>query len=47
VGENMTWSLSVQRSLGSSLQLSLNYEGRKPSGLNVIHTGGAQVRAFF
>jgi hypothetical protein len=47
VGENMTWSLSVQRSLGSSLQLSLNYEGRKPSGLNIIHTGGAQVRAFF
>ena len=46
-GENFKWQLSVQRNLGNSLQLSLNYEGRKPSGLSIIHTGGMQLRAFF
>ena len=47
IGSNTTWGLSIQRNLGSSLQLSLTYDGRKPAGLNVIHTGSAQVRAFF
>lgn len=46
-GENYKWQLSVQRNLGNSLQLSLNYDGRKPSGLSIIHTGGMQLRAFF
>lgn len=47
VGTNLTWGMSIQRNLGSSLQLSLNYEGRQPAGFKMIHTGGAQVRAFF
>lgn len=46
-GTNLTWGLNIQRNLGSSLQLSINYEGRRPAGLKTIHTGGAQVRAFF
>lgn len=46
-GQNLTWGFSIQRNLGSGLQLSINYEGRKPAGTKVIHTGGAQVRAFF
>lgn len=46
-GINYKWQLSIQRNLGNSLQLSLNYEGRKPSGLSIIHTGGMQLRAFF
>ena len=46
-GINYKWQLSIQRNLGNSLQLSLNYEGRKPSGLTIIHTGGMQLRAFF
>ena len=46
-GVNYTWGLSLQRNLGSGLQISLNYEGRRPAGLKTIHTGGAQVRAFF
>ncbi|MFM7016182.1 MAG: hypothetical protein ACKOX3_07640 [Bacteroidota bacterium] len=46
-GVNYKWQLSVQRNLGNSLQLSLNYEGRKPSNLGIIHTGGMQLRAFF
>jgi hypothetical protein len=47
VGSNVTWGVSLQRNLGSSLQLGVNYEGRKPAGINVIHTGSAEVRAFF
>jgi hypothetical protein len=46
-GTNLTWGLNLQRNLGSSLQLSINYEGRRPAGIKTIHTGGAQVRAFF
>lgn len=46
-GTNLTWGVNIQRNLGSSLQLSINYEGRKPAGLKTIHTGGAQVRAYF
>ena len=46
-GTNPTWGLTFQRNLGNSLQISINYEGRKPSGSTVIHTGGAQIRAFF
>ena len=46
-GQNLTWGLSIQRNLGSGLQLSLNYDGRKPAGTKMIHTGGAQVRAYF
>ncbi len=46
-GQNITWSFSVQRNLSSSVQLSLNYEGRKLNDSKTIHTGGIQVRAFF
>lgn len=46
-GLNYTWGISLQRNLGSGLQISVNYEGRRPAGLKTIHTGGAQVRAFF
>lgn len=46
-GTNFTWGVNIQRNIGAGLQLSINYEGRRPAGLNTIHTGGAQVRAFF
>ncbi len=46
-GTNLTWGLNVQRNLGASLQLSINYDGRRPAGGRIIHTGGAQVRAYF
>ena len=46
-GRNATWDLSVQRNLSNSMQLSLNYDGRKSEGSNVVHTGGVQFRAFF
>ena len=46
-GVNYTWNASIQRNISSAFQLSLNYEGRKPEGIKVIHTGGIQARAFF
>jgi len=47
IGSNYTWGLSIQRNLGNSLQIGINYDGRKPADVKVIHTGGAQVRAYF
>ncbi|MCB0395665.1 MAG: hypothetical protein KDD36_03370 [Flavobacteriales bacterium] len=46
-GRNFTWSLGWQRNLAKNLQLELQYSGRKPGALKTIHTGSAQVRAFF
>ncbi len=46
-GRNYTWGISIQRTLSNSIQVNLNYEGRKPEGTNMIHTGGVQARAFF
>ncbi|OFY86313.1 MAG: hypothetical protein A3F72_10930 [Bacteroidetes bacterium RIFCSPLOWO2_12_FULL_35_15] len=46
-GENITWGLAYQRNLSNNMQLSITYDGRKSEGTKIIHTGGAQVRAYF
>lgn len=46
-GENYTWELVYQRNLSTYIQMSINYNGRKTPGLNIVHIGGAQIRAFF
>jgi hypothetical protein len=46
-GKNITWELSLQRNLSSSLLLNLVYNGRKPQGDKVVHTASVQVRAVF
>jgi len=46
-GGNTSWGIVWQRNLSNNLQLNLNYNGRKSEGLNTIHTGGMQLRAFF
>jgi hypothetical protein len=46
-GDNFTWNISLQRTLGRNLQLNVNYDGRKPDGLSMIHVGSMQMRAFF
>jgi hypothetical protein len=46
-GQNITWGIAYQRTLSNNLQLSLTYDGRKSEGTKIIHTGGAQVRAYF
>ena len=46
-GNNYTWNVFIQRNLSKSLQINLNYVGRKSEETPVIHTGGVQVRAMF
>lgn len=46
-GYNYTWNISYQRNLSGNIQISINYDGRKSPGTNVVHIGGAQIRAFF
>ena len=46
-GTNLTWSVGIQRNLSKAVQISINYEGRKPEDVKTIHTGTMQARAFF
>jgi len=46
-GKNFLWNLTLDRQLSKSMQLSLNYEGRKTGENRVIHVARAQVRAVF
>jgi len=46
-GKNFLWNLTLDRQLSKSMQLSLNYEGRKTGENRVVHVGRAQVRAVF
>jgi len=44
-GKNYLWSLDFTKKLGSSLELSLQYEGRKAGDATIVHTGRAALRA--
>lgn len=46
-GYNYTWNISYQRNLSNNIQISINYDGRKSATANIVHIGGAQIRAFF
>lgn len=46
-GKNYLWSLNLDRQLSKSMQLSLNYEGRKTGINRTVHVARAQVRAVF
>jgi hypothetical protein len=46
-GNNLVWDLGLQRSVANGIQMNVNYQGRKSPGVQTIHTGGVQVRAFF
>lgn len=46
-GKNFIWSLNLDRQLSKTVQLSLNYEGRKTGENRPVHIGRAQVRALF
>lgn len=45
-GKNQVWSVFLQQSLNSFIQLNINYEGRN-SGERTIHMGSMQVKASF
>lgn len=45
-GKNQVWSVFLQQTLSSLIQLNVNYEGRN-SGDRTIHIGSMQVKASF
>lgn len=46
-GKNYLWSIGLTKRLINNLEISVNYEGRKPGNAAIIHTGTASVRALF
>jgi hypothetical protein len=44
-GSNFLWYMNWERRIGKGLELSLEYEGRKPGTGDIIHTGRMSVRA--
>jgi hypothetical protein len=44
-GKNYLWNLDLTKKLGNNLELSIEYEGRKPGEGHTIHTGRASLRA--
>lgn len=44
-GKNYLWDIDFTKKLGSSLELSLQYEGRKAADSPIVHTGRASLRA--
>lgn len=46
-GDNISWSVGWRQKLINGLQINLFYEGRKPEGIGVIHSGRASISALF
>ena len=44
-GQNLLWNLSLTKRLINNLEISIEYEGRKPAETRVINTGRASIRA--
>ncbi len=44
-GKNLLWNFDLTKRLGNNLELSFQYEGRKPSETRTIHIGRASLRA--
>jgi hypothetical protein len=46
-GRNYVWSFGYQRTVSKSLQLSIQYNGRKSETGKFVHAGGMELKAFF
>jgi hypothetical protein len=44
-GKNFLWNFDITKRLSNSLELSFQYEGRKPAETRTIHIGRASLRA--
>ena len=46
-GKNYIWHVSFDRRLSKSVEMTLEYDGRKSASTPTVHTGRASVRAVF
>jgi hypothetical protein len=44
-GKNYLWNLNLTKRLSNSLEINIEYEGRKPGSARVVHVGRASIRA--
>ena len=46
-GKNFIWRAFFDYSISKNIQATLNYDGRSEGGGNILHTGRAELKAFF
>lgn len=46
-GQNFVWNFNYTKRLSSSIDMIINYNGRKSEDTRLVHTAGVQMRAIF